>query len=122
MTSYVSSTTPGVPAQPKPQTTSRGFDLHDFHDLYGHSCSLQKSSLASEDAIWLGVNDPNPRILHGDAKRLGVETDATCGWVDYPLPDEVLCTTRMHLSQQQVKELLPFLQRFAESGSLYHRD
>lgn len=35
--------------------TQRGFALYEFTDLYGASCSIQKSSLATKDAIWLGT-------------------------------------------------------------------
>lgn len=74
----------------------------------------KKSSLASEDAIWLGVNNANPIIMSTDAIKHGIETTKTTGWVDYPIPKEVLLTTRMHLTREQVKELLPYLQRFVE--------
>lgn len=63
--------------------TSRGFDLIEFVDHYGAACSLQKSSLATEDCIWLGTN-----------------------------------TNRMHLTQEQVSQLLPELQSFVETGEL----
>lgn len=38
--------------------TSRGFDILDFTDTGGHKCSLQKSSLATEDCVWLGMSEP----------------------------------------------------------------
>ena len=63
--------------------TQRGFDYAEFVDAYGVQCSIQKSSLASEDAIWLGT-----------------EKD------------------RMHLTQDMVKQLLPYLVNFAETGEL----
>lgn len=63
--------------------TQRGFDLIEFVDHYGAACSLQKSSLATEDCIWLGTN-----------------------------------TNRMHLTQEQVSQLLPHLQEFVENGEL----
>lgn len=37
--------------------TERGFAIVEFTDRYKFSCSLQKSSLATEDCIWLGVED-----------------------------------------------------------------
>ena len=98
--------------------THRGFALNNFTDLYGAECSLQKSSLAFEDAIWLGVDNVTPKILHGDAKRLGIKTDATCGHVDYPLPKEVHLSTRMHLSREKVAELIPILQKFVDTGEI----
>lgn len=36
--------------------TERGFDLYEFTDLYGQTSSLQKSSLATENAIWFGID------------------------------------------------------------------
>jgi hypothetical protein len=65
------------------EKTERGFDIIEFLDRYGNGCSLQKSSLATEDCIWLGVNE-----------------------------------SRMHLTQGQVKALLPYLQRFVDTGEL----
>lgn len=41
------------------------------------------------------------------------------GWVDYKLPEEVKLFARMHLTQDMVKELLPVLQRFAETGCIH---
>lgn len=67
----------------KPEKTIRGFDLIRFTDRYNNKCSLQKSSLATEDAIWLGIEQQ-----------------------------------RMHLTQDIVKSLLPFLQKFSDTGEL----
>ena len=99
-------------------TTQRGFSLGEFTDRYGEKCSIQKSSLATEDAIWLGVDNPNPKILASKAASLGVETTETTGWIPYPIPKEVLMSTRMHLTQDMVRQLIPLLQRFADTGEL----
>lgn len=98
--------------------TERGFAHIEFIDRYGAKCSLQKSSLASEYAIWFGVDDANPKIMVSDANKLGIPTDAYNGWIDYEIPKEVLLSTRMHLTQDMVKQLLPMLQRFAQTGEL----
>lgn len=98
--------------------TARGFEIAEFQDLYGKQCSLQKSSLATQDAIWFGVDDADPKILHGDAKRLGIPCKATEGWVPYPIPGEVLLATRMHLAREQVAELIPVLQKFVDTGEI----
>lgn len=98
--------------------TCRGFGIVEFEDRYGSKCSLQKSSLATEDAIWFGCDDANPIIMASQAKQHGVETEETCGWVEFPIPKEVSLTTRMHLTQEQVIELLPILQKFAETGEI----
>lgn len=98
---------------------NRGFDLIEFIDLYGLPCSLQESSLATESAIWLGVSDVQPKIMAVDAIKMGIDTNGqTTGWIDIPIPKEVLLSARMHLSQEQVRELLPHLQKFAETGEI----
>jgi hypothetical protein len=76
---------------------------------------LQDSSLATEPAIWFGVDDPRPQIMASKTAKGGT------GWVEYPLPEDVHMFTRMQLTQQQVKALLPILTYFAETGE-YVRD
>ena len=80
-------------------TTSRGFRIIEFKDRYAQPCSLQKSSLATEDCVWLGVD-----------KRLDLNTGQE-------LPDSD--NHRMHLTQEQVRALLPYLQAFADTGELH---
>ena len=92
--------------------TARGFSLLEMADLYDKKFSIQKSSLATEDAIWFGIDDPEPMIL---ASKV---IDGGTGWAKYPIPDDVEMTTRMHLSREQVKCLLPILQRFADTGEV----
>jgi hypothetical protein len=96
----------------KKEKTNRGFELIEFADLYDNKCSLQKSSLATEDAIWFGVDDPDPKIMASKVQEGGT------GWVKYPIPDDVLIKTRMHLTQKQVKKLLPHLIKFVETGEI----
>ena len=76
---------------------------------------MQDSSLATEPAIWFGVDDPEPKIMRKDT------IDGGTGWADYPLNPHVQLSTRMHLTQEQVKALLPILTHFAETGE-YVRD
>ena len=78
-------------ARLKFKATERGFAIAEFTDFYGNECSIQRSSIATEDCIWLGVDRPHPEIP--DAKR-------------------------MHLSREQVATLLPALTRFATRGKL----
>lgn len=89
--------------------TSRGFNRGDFKDRYGHSCSIQMSSLATEACIWLGLNNPDLQ----DGRGMPSE-----GWKEFKLPEGVLGFSRMHLTQAHVKALLPLLQHFAETGEL----
>jgi hypothetical protein len=100
------------------QKTQRGFLNGHFTDRYGAKCSIQKSSLATEDAIWLGVDDANPQIMVSDAKKMGIETEEENGWCKYQIPKEVLLTTRMHLTREMVEELLPILENFVATGDL----
>ena len=88
--------------------TARGFGHIGFVDHYGKQCSIQKSSLAIEDAIWIGIDNPELKFLapHG------------VGWVDYPLHDSVSCVTRMHLTQEQVKGIITILQKFVDTGEI----
>ena len=76
--------------------TKHGFDLIKFKDRYLERCSLEKSSLADEDAIWLG-SDEDQQVHPVFGTKL---------------------STRMCLNQEQVQELLPFLQRFADTGEI----
>jgi hypothetical protein len=94
------------------QLTERGFAIYNFEDYSGGECSLQKSSLATEDAIWLGLDDADPVIMAKDTPEGGT------GWVKYPIPETVLLNTRMHLTRTQVKELLPILKKFVQTGEL----
>lgn len=96
----------------KKSKTDRGFDLIEFKDRYNTKCNIQKSSLATEDAIWFGVENANPKIMASKIRKGAV------GWVDYQIPEDVILTTRMHLTREQVKELLPILQKFIETGDL----
>lgn len=98
--------------------TQRGFKLIKFKDHYETACSLQKSSLYIQDAIWLGVENVNPEILWKDALHLGIETDVREGHIPYVFPKEVQFTNRMHLTRKQVAALLPLLQVFVDTGEL----
>lgn len=74
------------------EKTERGFSVVSFKDLYGATCSLQKSSLATDDAIWLGMNS-------------GTHVDGHC-------------MARMHLNIVQVRKLIPILEYFVKTGSV----
>lgn len=75
---------------------SRGFMVGTFIDRYQAKCSIQESSLATEDCIWLGV-DSDPHNV-----------DVSWG--------------RMHLTQEMVQALLPILQEFAETGFIGRKE
>lgn len=87
----------------------RGFPRIDFADHYDQQSSLQLSSLAYPRCIWLGVNNPSIQIPP--------HADGSCAdWKEMALPEGAVIGGRMHLTQDQVKALLPFLQQFAETG------
>lgn len=94
--------------------TSRGFRIENFTDSNGLECRMQVSSRAGEEAfLWLGCNEIG-------LKRF----DPHFGWSDVDLRDEspdgfsYIANTMMSLSQSQVRELLPALRCFAETGDL----
>lgn len=72
-----------------------GFLNGKFKDRYDVPCSIQKSSLAFEDCIWLGADEVT--VDHVTGKTFN---------------------TRMHLTQDMVRDLLPLLHRFADTGEL----
>lgn len=91
----------------KHSKTYRGFGRIDFKDKYNVDCSIQESSLATDNCIWFGCNEANPRHLVPGQ-----------GWQPVEMPTEYYASTRMHLSQEQVLELLPILVKFAYTGTL----
>jgi len=98
------------------EKTQRGFDVLEFQDRNYTECTLQKSSLATEDCIWLGADKIG--LKEFVANRIPLS------WTEFPEVDEhsmehhYSANTRMHLTREQVKELLPFLIKFVETGEL----
>lgn len=97
--------------------TLRGFEVQYFTDDYGLDCSIQESS-AVEPHVWLGVHDPPHKIMWDSAEKYGIEVGRKAGWYDYPIPEEVLVESRMHLSRKQAKALAKKLWYFAKHGVL----
>jgi hypothetical protein len=98
-----------MPNTPVIEHTERGFAKGKFTDLYGEKCSIQKSSLASDDAIWLGIDDPKLTVFENASKGKYIETI---------MPENFSVSARMHLNREQVKALLPLLQKFVKTGEL----
>jgi hypothetical protein len=91
----------------KPEKTQRGWNIRGFQDMYGSDCSIQDSSLATDDAIWFGVDDGGHFNMKTPAEQWNPEVHgrrATGG--------------RMHLSRGQVSALLPLLEHFVKYGML----
>ncbi len=102
----------------KIEPNERGFLFGNFLDLYGSKCSIQESSLATDDCIWLGIDDPDPKIMASKVGQINPETGEVSGWVKFHIPEDVLIHTRMHLNREQVAALIPTLQYFVDNGRL----
>lgn len=81
--------------------TDRGFGVIRFNDAYGAKSSLQESSLAR-------IENESGDISDGHI-WFGVDRDLDGKYVEYG---------RMHLTQTQMRELLPLLEHFVEFGVL----
>lgn len=90
--------------------TQRGFGRYDFVDDYGAECSLQRSSAGTR--IWLGCNDIGLRVGYPwrDVSEEELKTLLKA--------KELVSNSRMHLNVEQVKALLPILQKFVETGDI----
>lgn len=94
------------------KTTERGFDYTEFNDANGTPCNIQISSAVRDEyLIWFGAEDIG--LKHFKAGQ---------GWKDVELTntteEHYVANNRMHLTQSQVRDLLPVLQRFADTGEL----
>lgn len=78
----------------KIEMTQRGFAVCNFLDEYQTKCSIQESSAAEKNCIWLGTNEC--KVHHVTGEHL----------------------SRMHLTQEMVIDLIPLLITFAITGEL----
>jgi hypothetical protein len=90
----------------KERETNRGFQMIEFDDYYGQHCSLQMSSLAEPPCIWLGVDNTGDRISFPNRYPGDGEPNVDVG-------------VRMHLTDEQVKELIKYLKRFIKNDKLF---
>lgn len=106
----------------------RGFGKVEFKDRYDLDCSIQCSSAIDFNTkdglyrpgtsfLWLGVDDAKPQILASDARKLGILTTQSTGWIPYPVPEQVLMHTRMHLDRKQVRGLIKRLNEWLKNGN-----
>ena len=70
----------------------KGLSKISFEDDYKQQCSMQKSNAVLENKIWFGVD----KDINGKA-----------------------INARMHLTQKQVQDILPYLQKFANNGEIF---
>lgn len=87
--------------------TNRGFACGEFLDRYGEKCSIQKSSIATEDCIWLGVDTDEIKTMVRNK-----------GWITEKLGRDQHVSTRMHLTREMAAALIPLLQTFVDTGEL----
>jgi len=78
----------------KIEFTNRNFALAKFKDRYGERCSIQDSSSATENCIWLGCE-------HETLDNNGQP-----------------CGARMHVDIDLARELIVLLQRFIDNGTI----
>jgi len=67
----------------------------EFKDIYGAECSVQESSLASKNALWIGC----------DHETIHEKTGEKCG-------------ARMHIDLVLAKRIVATLRRWIETGRL----
>ncbi|HEA71002.1 MAG TPA: hypothetical protein ENH98_03645 [archaeon] len=93
-----------------------------FKDVNREDFSLQESSLATDDCVWLGIDKPSVSINKWEADLIGIKYDENGGgpnsFVNYKLPETAFISSRMHLNREQVSELLPHLKRFVDTGGI----
>ncbi len=95
--------------------TQRGFSYQEFKDTRGNKCSIQKSSIATEDRIWLGSNElglegfyPNTHEPWRPLTEMEIKIKFGC--------IDIVDNCRMELNRKQVARLIPLLQKFVDTG------
>lgn len=76
--------------------TARGFNYLEFKDINNEECTIQKSSVATEDCLWLGLeNNSTPHHVTGEVG-----------------------SPRMHINKKLAKELIKHLTKFVKTGDI----
>jgi hypothetical protein len=91
------------------ETNQRGFQFGKFIDRNGEECSIQLSSLATEEAIWLGIDKPKLCVFENDSHGKYLITE---------MPKNFDVSSRMHLTRNDVIELVSVLNNFLKYGTL----
>lgn len=95
--------------------TARGFTFYEFKDSGGESCNIQKSSRAGEDYIWFGSTETG---LKGFIPCVGWQEVSDKQIKEKFGFQDIITNNRMHLSREQVRELMPILQKFVKTGEI----
>lgn len=117
--------------------TERGFTIMEFKDHGGLASSLQDSSLATDDAVWLGRGSDRMHLNRAGVNAILPYLDLYLEETDFPLArftdlygDECEAYTQddilnigtlggiMTLDREQVRTLRPLLTHFTETGFL----
>jgi hypothetical protein len=104
------------------EETCRGFAFGIFKDNKGVECSIQDSSLATEEAIWFGVRNANPRKLINNVFQTVnylIDQDEISS---FDLYRDVLFNTRMHLTTKHVKTLIRNFEKFLTTKTCRTRE
>ena len=88
--------------------TPRGFSRGFFRDQDGIFCSIQKSGLATRECVWIGIENPELVVF---------EDESCANYIVAKMPENFMVNAKMHLNREQVKELLPILTEFVETGN-----
>lgn len=75
--------------------SSRGYAFMEFRDFNGESCSIQESSLATKNCLWLGCDHETIHQVTGDP-----------------------CGARMHIDLKLAKRIVRTLQHWIDTGYL----
>lgn len=94
--------------------TKRGFAYKEFKDRNGNECIIQKSSLATADAIWLGSKE----LVLQEFVAFRQPNSWEKVELDNSPSHHFVANERMHLTRKQVKKLIPILQKFVDTGEL----
>jgi hypothetical protein len=100
------------------QKTSRGFALYKFIESNGNICSIQKSSAAEQDLIWLGCDklDIQGFTPYGQPESWASITEEQIN--EKFGTKHINGNNRMHLSRETVSKLIPILQKFVDTGNI----
>lgn len=93
-----------IPAKFEREKTERGFGRYIFKDTYDSQCSIQKSSITTEDRIWIGIDDLK---LYDNVSGKSVNK-----------PPDIDAFTRMHINKEQAKAIVEVLNTFIETGNI----
>jgi len=102
--------------------TSRGFGLGEFADSKGVDCSIQESSLATEAAIWFGVQSANPQRIEGELLVSVTPPVDSIPIAGVPgMNHDILYHTRMHLTIDHVEDLIKNFDEFLTTKTVQKR-